>query len=204
MCGEYGDKLQRPHYHACLFNVDFPDRKHWKTQNGCDLYKSEELEKLWGHGFCLIGEVTWESAAYVARYCMKKINGRLAEKIDENTGLRHYEKIDDDEVIHELEPEYATMSLKPAIGKDWYEKYSTDCFPSDFITCKGKKLKIPRYYEKLLRETENDAYESLKKERKRTAETHAENNTPERLLTREKCLKAKINILQRPFEEIQK
>ena len=26
-CGEYGEQLNRPHHHACLFNFDFPDKK---------------------------------------------------------------------------------------------------------------------------------------------------------------------------------
>ena len=47
-CGEYGSKGDRPHYHACLFNFDFPDKQIWKrSESGALLYRSSSLEKLW-------------------------------------------------------------------------------------------------------------------------------------------------------------
>lgn len=80
MCGEYGPKLGRPHFHACLFGIDFPDRKLWKvTDSKSKLYRSEILEKLWTKGFSSVGDVNFESAAYVARYIMKKVTGEAAE-----------------------------------------------------------------------------------------------------------------------------
>ena len=78
MCGEYGDQLQRPHFHACLFNVEFPDAKLYKIQNGHRLYESDLLNEIWATdkqhdgGFCLLGDVTTESAAYVARYVIDR------------------------------------------------------------------------------------------------------------------------------------
>ena len=44
---EYGDKLMRPHYHACLFGFDFPDRVLWSIRDNVRLYRSSILEKLW-------------------------------------------------------------------------------------------------------------------------------------------------------------
>ena len=78
-CGEYGDLNKRPHYHAILFGVDFAhDRKLWSQKDGMKLFTSESLEKLWPYGFCTIGQVTFESCAYVARYIMKKQTGEKA------------------------------------------------------------------------------------------------------------------------------
>jgi hypothetical protein len=72
-CGEYGELNQRPHYHACLFGYDFPDKVLYTIRDECRLYRSPMLEKLWPMGFATVGDVTFESAAYVARYITKKL-----------------------------------------------------------------------------------------------------------------------------------
>ena len=78
-CGEYGSKFGRPHYHACLFNHDFADKTLWKITNDVPLYRSSSLEELWPYGHSSVGNVTFQSAAYVARYILKKITGEHAD-----------------------------------------------------------------------------------------------------------------------------
>lgn len=79
MCGEYGENFGRPHFHACIFGFNFDDLKLWKVQNKQKLYRSKKLEKLWDKGHSSVGTVTFESAAYVARYIMKKVTGDAAK-----------------------------------------------------------------------------------------------------------------------------
>nr|QJB20072.1 MAG: replication initiator protein [Microvirus sp.] len=81
MCGEYGENFGRAHFHACIFGLDFPDKTKWKKGKGDNitLYRSKILEELWTYGFSSVGTVTFESAAYVARYITKKITGEAAE-----------------------------------------------------------------------------------------------------------------------------
>ena len=122
-CGEYGSKTKRPHYHAILFNIDFPDKELLTINNDQRLYTSEILSKIWGKGICSIGSVTFESAAYVARYIMKKANGDDAEL--------KYCHVDDDGVWNSIEPEYTTMSRRPGIGKEWFDKFKSDVYPND-------------------------------------------------------------------------
>ena len=192
--GEYGSDLDRPHYHALLYNHDFDDKYLWNEKEGICTYRSDQLEELWPYGMSTVGELNWETAAYCSRYCVKKITG---EKVEE-----HYRRIDTrtGEVIN-LEPEYITMSLRPAIGKSWYEKWKADCYPSDFITNNGKKLKLPRYYDKLYQEENEPAFARLKETRKAKALEHAEDQTPARLRTREACQTARAKLLQRNYEQ---
>lgn len=191
MCGEYGPKTLRPHYHMILFGHWFGDsKKHTVSRSATrdTIYKSETLNKIWGKGDCYIGEVTFESAAYVARYIMKKINGPLAEK--------HYEKIDADtgEII-KRQPEYTRMSLKPGIGAKWYKKYKADIYPQGTVLARGHKSKSPKYYDKLYEKEQPLQYEDLQWEREK--EANPADNTPERLATRERVARAKIAFLQR-------
>lgn len=195
MCGEYGDREQRPHYHACLFNYDFKDKVPWKkTPNGDVLYRSEYLEDLWQFGFSTVGDLTFESAAYVARYVMKKRTGKAA--------LAHYNKWDPEtgEILEERLPEYNEMSRAGGIGKKWIEAYTSDVYPSDFVVHEGKKFKVPKFYDKLYEDIEPEQFHFLKVSRVLRARKHAENNTKDRLRVREKVQQAKLDLLKR--EEI--
>jgi len=62
--GEYGRLRGRPHWHACLFSLRLYDGE--RLANG--KFYSGELESLWGHGRCDIGEVTANSAASGIRF----------------------------------------------------------------------------------------------------------------------------------------
>lgn len=76
-CGEYGEKLKRPHHHVCLFGYDFLISTCTENRNLTLLYRSPMLEELWPFGFCSIGELTKETAGYTARYCLKSLNIEL-------------------------------------------------------------------------------------------------------------------------------
>jgi len=191
-CGEYGDLYGRPHYHACIFNHDFADKALWKTSNGIPLYRSASLELLWPFGHSSIGSVTFESAAYVARYIMKKITGDPAAS--------HYEFVDRYGEIHQRKPEYTTMSRRPGIGKKWLDKFQSDVFPDDFVLMNGKKIRPPKFYDSQYEIVDPDAFNSIKSKRKQKGFKHKENNTSQRLRVREKITLLKLNRLPRNHE----
>jgi len=188
-CGEYGEQTQRPHYHALLFGWEPKDKVHFKTENGTTLYTSAFLEEKWGNGFVTVGNLTKESAAYVARYTLKKLTGERyfsLQSMDFSTGE-----------INELKNVYATMSRRPGIGHDWIKEFTTDVYPDDFIIIEGKQMKTPRFYDKFLERTHQQHYEEIKSERKKRSKLYAADNTPDRLNVREEIAHAKINKLER-------
>lgn len=190
-CGEYGETTSRPHYHAILFGIDFADKKkHTTTPLGETLYSSETLERIWGHGHCLIGSVSEQSCNYVARYILKKITGESAQN--------HYEtlNLDTGEIIRRT-PEYITMSLKPAIGADWFDKYASDVFPSDSVISRGKETGVPKYYTRRHLQSFPDQEKPIKYARIKKAASRKADNTPERLSVRKTVKLAQISTLKR-------
>jgi hypothetical protein len=182
-CGEYGEETIRPHYHACIFGFDFPDKKQWKQQNGNWLYTSEILNEIWSYGYCIIGDVTFDSAAYVARYIMKKVLGDHAPY--------HY---------GDLTPEFNTMSRRPGIGGNWLETYKDD-IRKGFITINGKKIGLPKYYDSMLDRDDPDLLKSLKARRTfEISKIDEEEFTLRRLDDKLTCKEAQINLLPRRFD----
>lgn len=162
-CGEYGEKFNRPHYHIALFGYDFDDKEmfkcdqtRWKDKNGRPtntLYRSRSLEDIWTKGFSSIGELTFESAGYIARYVTKKITG--------DKGPNHYKG---------RMPEFALMSRRPGIGTEWIERYYRDVYPKDFITFKGKKIKPPKHYDAYMKKNHPEEFEKIKEKREKHLE----------------------------------
>ncbi len=190
IAGEYGEESRRPHYHAIIFGYRFGDLELWKHDD-TPLYTSETLSNIWNKGFCSIGEVNQTTAQYVAKYVTKKINfieGKSPEKLRD-----YYQHITRFGESVTLKKEYATMSLKPAIGATWFEKYQGDAYPSDFtINAAGKKQKNPKFYDTLMNRKNEKKLKQIKRRRTNKAKKHKEDQTFERLIVREKCAQARI------------
>lgn len=192
--GEYGEGLSRPHYHACIFGYDFPDKVYLKkSSDGSRLYTSKLLERLWPFGMSCTGDVTFASAAYIARYCVQKVNGDRAKA--------HYEVITEDGEIIDRCPEFNHMSLKPAIGKRWLEKYQTDVYPRDYVVVNGVKTKAPKYYDILFEKENPGVFADLVAQRELDMANLRLYDSDEfrdgRLLVKEQVQLARSNMLKR-------
>lgn len=193
-CGEYGDENKRPHYHALIFGLRLDDLYPFTRINGHLYYRSPELENIWQKGHVTIGRVTFKSAAYVARYIIKKQGGENAHK--------HYEQCCEitGEILQErqLPSEYATMSNRPGIGASWYEQYGdSDCHDHDRVVMDGKNIPVPRYYDKLLDRKDPERLEQIKRRRH---ENRDKDIHPDRLDVREFCQFKKLQTLKRGYE----
>lgn len=191
-CGEYGERFRRPHYHALLFGLDFEDKVRYPkdASDGSPLWTSAFLDDVWQHGSCIIGAVTFESAAYCARYVMKKVTGKRA--------ARHYESMDltTGEIIP-VDCEYITMSLKPAIAKEWYAKFSSDVYPSDTVVSRGVPMRPPKYYDRLHESIDEAAHRAIVAMRVRKAVPYKAEQSRERLAVRHEVVLSKVRLLKR-------
>lgn len=179
-CGEYGEQLLRPHHHALFFGLRLPDAKFYKT----GLFTSSILDRLWGHGFCSIGAVSFESAAYVARYSLKKVTGPAS--------VAHYGgRI----------AEYLTMSRRPGIGREYAKKFLSDFYPSDQVIVRGKACRPPRFYDAQLEKLHPSVLQKVKAKRRKEAAENPD-NTGSRLIVREEVKSAALKNLTRSIEGI--
>lgn len=190
--GEYSDPpFLRPHYHGCYFGYDFPDKVYRCQRNGYRVYTSELLRELWPYGHHELGSVTHASAGYVARYALKKINGKRADD-------HYFRRSPIDGEMHRVEPEFCTMSRRPGIGSSWFDKFASDAFPSDFLIVNNRRVKPPPFY---LNKLDEHGQVRIKRARKRASiqpQVRA-NNTPDRLAVREYIAKDRVKRLVRPL-----
>lgn len=187
-CGEYGGRTGRPHHHALLFGVDFWDKSPWTTRGGLPVFRSDLLESLWPFGQSEIGSVTFESAAYVARYVTKKVTGNELVK----AAAYEVVEVDTGEVIRR-HPEYATMSRRPGIGRLWLDEFQSDVYPEHgTVIMRGREMKAPRYYDEQFEMSDPEAMEQLRalraRQRRRSEESEA------RLEVRARVAKAKLEL----------
>lgn len=162
-CGEYGSLRHRPHYHAILFNFEFGDEVPAdKTDTQSVLYQSDLLDRTWGKGRCMIGDATWRSMAYVARYIGKKVFGDEAD-------YEYGQFCDDGSLVYNLRPEYITMSRRPGIGAEWYRRYKDDVWKLDAILTHDGKHKVPVYFDRKRKEEDPAAYRLMLERRREQA-----------------------------------
>lgn len=119
-CGEYGERTQRPHYHAILF--------------GCRDTADPEIQSVWPHGFTRTYNATPATIAYVAGYTAKKINRlvkTVVEQVDPTTGE-----------VYTYQPPFLLMSRNPGIGANARQHIESW---RDHAVHNGHKVPVPRY-----------------------------------------------------------
>lgn len=187
-CGEYGENTERPHHHCLLFGYNFPDKLLIRSSGENPLYNSVTLDRLWGHGFCSIGELTFDSACYVSRYILKKITGDKA--------YDHY---------RDRKPEYVTMSRRPGIGREWYTKFADDLYNHDRCVVRdGFLARPPKYYDRLYEIDEPYIFRDLKSARKDRAIAMASEHTDDRRAVKAEIRRLKQQKIPRSYEEAEK
>jgi len=92
------------------------------------------------------------------------------------------------------------MSRGKGIGYKWFEKYKSDCYPSDFLISRGTKVRVPKYYDQLLEKEDELMYRRVTAIRKGRAEEHSEENTVDRLAVKEEAKYLHLQELKRSFE----
>lgn len=166
---EYGDKRSRPHHHAILFGYFPPDAYIWQKSGHNIYYRSPELEKFWRYqGFIVVGELTYQTAAYTASYTFKKQKGK-----DYPEGIS---------------PEKMTCSHY--IGIDHFKKYYKDYVNLGKIIYDGKHYRIPRRYIKELEKIDPKLYIDFKQKRE-------ENSRLDDILDRERRYRKLVNNQQK-------
>lgn len=162
-CGEYGSKSLRPHYHAIIFGLHLDDLKFYKKTDQGTLWISDSLSRTWfrfsdglhfDRGFVVVGDVTWDTCAYVARYTAKKyltLGDELFDKFN-------------------MEKPFVQMSRRPGIGRGFLER-NPDLFNQTSLFLPSgdnvKEVSIPRYFYKCLESTDPDLCNSLRERNKR-------------------------------------
>lgn len=121
---EYG-KNGKKHWHLVVFNHDFDDKELHTVRKQHPLYRSSKLDSLWPYGFSSIGSVTEASALYQSQYMQKDLkNGNMTN-------------------------EKKSHSKHSGIGKPYFLKHYQQILTLGFIPFAGKKVPIPRYFQKL-------------------------------------------------------
>lgn len=164
-CGEYGTQTNRAHLHAAIFGLDFREDRQPHSKSGeHQLFTSPTLNKIWGNGNVLIGSITFESAAYIARYLTKALPSNMPQTTRRKPTSTWAELSRDESSTRE--PEYATMSRRPGLGNSFFKKYHSSIYPLDQIVVGGRVMRPPRYYDSLLEKLDPELYDQVKLKRR--------------------------------------
>lgn len=197
--GEYGDQGHRPHYHAILFNVDFPDKEFYTKRGDHVLYTSKILHDLWvdehtgeSLGYSSVGSCSYKAAGYCARYSLKKVKGT-------DIYSRYIYADHEGEIIAPLTPERAFFPNKPGLAHGWFLANKSDVFPKDSFHKDGIEFKPPRYFDKLFEKDDPDLFKDIKEIRLATMRKLVDHPdfTPQRLRDAETVKSASITNLSR-------
>lgn len=171
-CGEYGEKLGRPHYHAILFGVAHRPRFPNDTHHAL-------IDETWGKGITYTEHANPRAINYITGYTTTKpgwYKEYPEERVDKETGE-----------IYIWQPPFQLMSRGGrnghGIGANAKQHYQSWAL---YAINDGYKLSVPRYYKNAYKElaTPTEQEETEYNKYKQALTRHEK--TPEQLETKER------------------
>lgn len=143
-------------------------------------------------GQIMVAEVNWTTCAYVARYCTKKLTGKLGDV---------YQKFN-------MTPPFSMMSTNPGIARKYYDDHSMEIYRYKYINLAtdkgGRKIRPPHYFDKLYDLDQPEHMAEIKAQRQKLAQAMSDNklrNTTndymEMLAVEERNFESRIRCLER-------
>lgn len=109
-----------------FFSPLFSEQTYYPRKKGYDVKCS-----AWTNGKIFVGNLTEDSANYVAGYMLKKVKGRDANKVYRDKGLI---------------PPFSLMSRKPGLGQEWCKKNAGWLKERGALLYKQRPTPLPRYF----------------------------------------------------------
>lgn len=148
--GEF--QLGRPHYHIAIFGLEIDD-----YIESHDHGESQLIEDTWSKGWTSIDPLNVERMSYLCKYISKQMFGDPQES--------HYQRISEKTgEVNPVKREYAAMSRNPGIGAAFMHKYQEDIAKGFVTDGNGKKMPIPAFYLKQLKNMVGHSWDELEKE----------------------------------------
>lgn len=152
--GEYGSRGGRPHYHLCLIGYE-PEKVRTLED---DRYEDPSINEAWGLGGTHVGTLTPAACMYTAKYLQKDVESLEAQ----GSELNHSAVSGGAPA-----PEFCLMSRRPALGREFVERFWEDIYGDEFdaVVWDGVKIRPPRYYDRWLKENQPDVWKRIRDKR---------------------------------------
>lgn len=161
-CGEYGDQRGRPHYHAIIYGhigIEHPEnRRERPSRSGDPQYSNPLFSSTWPHGELLFSEHNFETAAYVARYILKKVQG-ASQALHYGTKTPEFQRCS------------KGLGKGHIVADDGTPVWLGDIYPADHVVLPGRGAFLPPpYYDRLLEKVDPALYARVKTARKENSQ----------------------------------
>lgn len=138
LCGEYGSRTGRAHYHLVIFGHRFIDGFVDSAGRWCS---SRVIAECWPYGLFAVDDVNSDRIAYVAGYQLK--NDPAADDQDF--------------------PQFVVWSRRPGLGFEWFSRYWSDMVRNGFtFSLNGRDVHLNgRYFLSKLQLISPHAYDTI-------------------------------------------
>lgn len=179
ICGEYGEKTYRPHYHAIIFGVDFlnPNIFKPKKYDNNNHFYSDKLNDLWSFGYVIYAKANSSNIGYTTRYTYKKVG---TDKKLKDFGLQD-----------------TFLLCSHKLGLDYFLKNKDEIINRGCLYFNGQQYSIPRYFLKKLEVIDGESLKKIKRRNEIKANKMAASYSLVDLGKQELLKKLKLKFLKR-------